>query len=221
MFGPDENLWIGTGDAAKTSNPQDVNSLAGKVLLVDRNGRKPGEGPLKERGAQDSRIFSYGHRNIQGITFVSNPKNGVIGYTAEHGSDIDDEINPLVVGNFGWEPNEGYSESGVPMTDKKKFPNAIDAFWSSGNSTIAPSGIASISGKQWKSWDGALALAVLKDKYLKILTMKDDGTKDKEFSILAEYGRLRDVEQAPDGSLYITTDNGEEKDVILRVTPVE
>lgn len=219
-FGPDGYLWVGTGDTGQVGRnpqaPQDPKSLGGKILRVDRDGRAA----LGNLGAPfDSRIYSYGHRNTQGIAFLPMPRWDVIGYSAEHGSSVDDEINVLKKGNFGWAPDIAYTEQGIPMTDKKKFPQAIDASWRSGTPTQAPSGLAVISGGQWKGWNGALAMAMLKAQHLKILTLDYKGNVVKEEKTLTNQGRLRDVEQAPDDSLYVTTDNGRGADKLLRLVP--
>lgn len=212
-FGPDGNLWVGTGDSAQGFTPQDPKSLGGKILRVDRDGKGvTGNMPAPF----DDRIYSYGHRNTQGLAFIDPPIGDVIGYSAEHGSNIDDEVNPLVKGNFGWAPDSGYTEFNIPMTNKTKFPDAVDAIWSSGKPTQAPSGLTQIQGEKWLAWDGALAMAMLKAQHLKILTLDSGGKLAKEEKIITDKGRLRDVERAPDGSLYITTDNGD-SDQILRL----
>lgn len=216
-FGPDGNLWIGTGDAATENTAQDPVGLAGKVLRVDRDGK----GVAGNQGAGfDSRIYSYGHRNVQGIAFFAKANAGVMGVSVEHGSNVDDEVNLLKNGNFGWAPSiKGYNELGVPMTDKARFPDAIDAIWSSGKPTQAPSGVAVLKGAKWKAWDGALAVAVLKDKHLKILLL--DGTNKvikEELLFKNQFGRLRGSTVGTDGNLYLTTDNGA-PDQIIRVVP--
>lgn len=219
-FGPDGYLWIGTGDAASAGQnpqtPQNPKSLAGKILRVDREGKAvPGN-----LGAPfDDRIYSYGHRNVQGIAFLPSPYGDVPGYSTEHGSTIDDEINVLKKGNFGWDPDVAYTERGVPMTDIHKFPDAIEATWRSGSPTHAPSGLAILSGEKWKGWNGALAVAMLKDQCLEVILLDKAGKVTKDLRILTEYGRLRDAELAPDSSLYISTDNGNNKDKIFRVVP--
>jgi glucose/arabinose dehydrogenase len=219
-FGPDDYLWIGTGDAATAGKnpqtPQDPKSLAGKIMRVDRDG-KAASGNMGE--PFDARIYSYGHRNVQGIVFLARPLGEIIGFSAEHGSTIDDEVNVLKKGNFGWDPDIAYTESAVSMTDKRKFPESIDATWSSGSPTQAPSGMAALKGDAWKAWNGALAVGMLKMQHLKILLLDENGKVVKEERIVTDKGRLRDVEQAPDGSLYITTDNGGGNDEILRLVP--
>ncbi len=215
-FGPDKFLWIGTGDVAIGTNPQNPQSLGGKILRVDRTGQ-PAPGNL---GAPyDPRIFSYGHRNTQGLALYKTKHGDIYGYSVEHGSSIDDEVNPLVSGNFGWDPIPGYNES-VVMTDHSKFPNAIDAVWSSGTSTIAPSGATILDSAKWQLWNGRLAMSVLKGKEL--LVMKVDGqnkTTEVEPLFKDQFGRIRAAEMGPDGSLYVTTDNGSQLDTIIKVTP--
>lgn len=219
-FGPDGYVWIGTGDAATSGQnpqtPQNPKNLAGKILRVDRDG-KAAPGNL---GAPfDDRIYSYGHRNTQGIAFLPSPHGDIVGYSAEHGSSIDDEINVLKKGNFGWDPDVAYTERGVPMTNMQKFPDAIEATWRSGSPTQAPSGMAVLSGEKWKGWNGALVVAMLKDQCLEIILLDENGKVSKDLRILTEYGRLRDAQQAPDGTLYVSTDNGGNKDKIIRVVP--
>lgn len=212
-FGPDEYLWVGTGDAADESTPQDLTSLGGKILHVTRDG----EGVEGNITQGDTRIYSYGHRNTQGIAFYETPRDDSYGVSVEHGSDRDDEINELKPGNFGWQPGAGYNES-VPMTDTVKFPSAVPAIWSSGNPTIAPSDADFLRGEAWGSWDGRLAMGVLKGRHLRVLDIKN-GTVSEQVRVFdGQYGRLRAVTMGPDGSLYLSTDNGAD-DKILKVTP--
>jgi aldose sugar dehydrogenase len=219
-FGPDGFLWIGTGDTATAGlspqTPQDPKSLGGKILRVDRDG-KAATGNLE--APFDARIYSYGHRNTQGIVFLPQPRGDTIGYSAEHGSGVDDEVNILKKGNFGWDPDKAYTESNVPMTDLRKFPDAVRATWSSGSPTLAPSGLGVLVGQKWKDWNGALVLATLKAQHLRVLVLDSQSAVVREEKILENKGRLRDVERAIDGSLYITTDNGGGKDEIIRISP--
>lgn len=219
-FGPDGFLWVSTGDSAQNLTPQppqDPKSLGGKILRVARDGRAASN---NLGGVFDPRVYSFGHRNVQGMAFFKQPRgNNVIGVSSEHGTDVDDELNPLVAGNFGWAPADGAYNEDAPMTDSKRFPEAIKALWSSDSPTQAPSGVAIMQGAHWKAWDGAVAMAMLKDTHLKILTLDDDLEVVTEDQLLkVAYGRLRAVTMGPDGSLYVGSSNGSD-DKILRITP--
>jgi glucose/arabinose dehydrogenase len=209
VFGPDGYLWVGTGDAAIGTTPQDDNSLGGKVLRVDRNG----DAAL---GNPDGRLwFSKGHRNIQGMAFRSDG----IGMSAEHGPSTDDEVNLLVEGNFGWNPVPGYNE-GVPMTDLDAFPDAVEAAWSTGSPTLALCGATFVEGRRWGNWDGRLLVATLKATHVHVYDVDDEGNVTNDERFIEDQGRLRAVAQGPDGLLYITTDRRDDGDRVLRVTPV-
>lgn len=217
-FGPDGYLWIGTGDSAQQltpQTPQDPKSLGGKILRVDRDGKAA---PNNLGDEFDARIYSYGHRNTQGLAFYDTARDAVVGVSVEHGSTIDDEVNTLVAGNFGWDPPTSYDESGVPMTDTDKFPNAIGAIWSSGEPTQAPSGATIVNGPAWKAWDGALMVSMLKAEHLKVLVIDQKNKIVDEQKFLTSVGRLRAATQGPDGNLYVSTSNGND-DKIIRVTP--
>ena len=215
-FGNDGYLWVGTGDSAVGTVPQDLHSGGGKILRIDTDGNAAPDNPFVQVFS-DPRIFSYGHRNVQGLAF-SPALPSWNGVSVEHGPGIDDEMNRLVPGNFGWDPVPGYNES-VPMTDLRKFPNAVPAVWSSGDPTIAPSGATFLIGPRWRSWQNAVAVAVLKGSQLRIFQLRADGSVRSTFVPFAIGVRLRTPVQGPDGDLFVTTDNRPGGDVILRLTP--
>jgi glucose/arabinose dehydrogenase len=114
----------------------------------------------------------------------------------------------------------GYDES-VPMTDRQRFPDAVDAVWRSGSTTEAVCADVFLSGRQWGQLDGALVVTALKGAKLLVLTLGPTGavtsvTVPPEFD--DAYGRLRAARLGPDGALYVTTSNGRD-DTLLRVTP--
>lgn len=212
-FGPDKNLWVGTGDAADESQPQDRASLGGKILRVTRDGQPAADNP----DGPDKRVYSYGHRNTQALAFYDNELNGSYGLSIEHGSDRDDEVNELKTGNFGWAPGENYDES-VPMTDTETFSEAVESVWSSGEPTIAPSGAAILRGKSWGRIEGWLAMSILKDKKIVLLNITNGSVNGTRDLYKNDYGRLRAATLGPDESLYISTDNGV-NDSLLKISP--
>ncbi len=204
-FGPDRNLWIGTGDASLATTPQSRTSLGGKVLRVNTSGHGvPGNAPAPF----DPRIYSYGHRNVQGIAFSPGGK----AYSIEHGTNVDDEVNRLYAGaNYGWDPRSSTSstvyDQSRPMTDLGRYPSARPAVWRSGSRTIAPSGGTFIQGERWGGWHGTLALAVLKDQELRVMAFDTQGASVvQQWVPIKEYERLRVVVQGPNGNLHVVTD---------------
>ncbi len=217
-FGPDGKLWITTGDGGVGPAPQDINGLNGKVLRLNPDGSAPSDNPFVNQPGDD-RIYTFGHRNPQGIAF--RPGSGQP-YSVEHGPDKNDEVNQLVAGgNGGWDPNTGGSyDQSQPMTDLQKFPNAMIPAWRSGDSgTVAPSGGTFLSGAQWKSWDGALVVAFLKDSKARVMFLDGNGNVSFATPILANGVRLRSAVQGPDGNLYIATDVGGGNGAIWKVVP--
>lgn len=219
-FGPDGYLWVTTGDAATGTVPQDKQSLGGKVLRIDRNGNgAPGNpGVVNPGSGFRPQIYTYGHRNPQGVGF--RPSDGKA-YSVEHGPDRDDEINLLEAGaNYGWDPHPdggtSYDQT-RPMTDKVRWPAAKDAVWSSGSPTIAPSGGTFLSGSQWAGWNNAFAIAVLKGSQLRVVLFDGPGTNYLQWIDVTDRGRLRVAVQGPDGDLYLAQDAGPGS--ILRVHP--
>ncbi|OAH43718.1 glucose dehydrogenase [Dietzia cinnamea] len=212
---PDGSLYIGTGDAFTGPAPQDLGSRSGKILHVTRTGA-PADDTI-----DDSRVLTYGHRNVQGLALRPDSDQIV---SAEHGPDVDDEVNLVLPGsNYGWAPDSGgrYDQS-VPMTDTRAFPDAVEASWRSGAPTLAPGGIAFLDDPAWGQWDGALAVAMLKSSQIVLMTLSEDGTTvTRTAAILrGEHGRLRSITPEPGGSLLVTTSNGAGEDEILRVRPV-
>jgi glucose/arabinose dehydrogenase len=214
-FGPDGNLWVTTGDGGISTAPQDRQSLAGKVLRVDRDGNGA---PGNPGGTFLPQIYTYGHRNPQGIAF--RPYDGKA-FSVEHGTGCDDEVNLLQAGgNYGWDPTPGgpTDVQGSPvMTDKVRHPDAIDAVWRSGCPTIAPSGATFLSGGQWSGWNQALAVAVLKGQHVHIFGLGNGGEAVFDLSTLTGHGRLRSAVLGPEGDLYLAVDASPGR--ILRVHP--
>jgi glucose/arabinose dehydrogenase len=222
-FGPDGALWVGTGDEDVGTAPQDLTNLGGKVLRIDTNGNAASGNPNL---GGNPRIYTYGHRNVQGLAF-----KGSQAYSVEHGSAIDDEVNKLTAGgNGGWNPvgeggfYPGYDghDTDPPMTDFNLYPDAMVPVWHSGEPTVAPSGATVVVNKpdvDWGSWNGALIVAFLKDSQARVMVFNGSGGIATSSPFLAGHGRLRVAVQGPDGALYFSTDNGS-NDEIFKVAPV-
>lgn len=227
-FAPDGSLLVGTGDTARATIPQDRSSLGGKVLRIDPNTGGPVSGNpfATSAGAAERLISGYGHRNVQAVAVE--PGTGRA-WSVEHGPDIDDEVNVVVPGaNYGWDPAQGGETPGgydedVPMTDQRRYPQAIPAAWSSGDPTEATSGAAFLSGPAWGDLEGTLAVSAQKGEKLFLMRPGTGADADRITSVTVpaeldgEFGRLRGARLGPDGALYVTSDNGTD-DVVLRIT---
>lgn len=211
------DLLVGTGDASRGWTPQRLGSFGGKVLRVSRfTGRPDSANRWYDGRGKRRSVLSYGHRNIQGL---AQRADGSI-WSVEHGTYRDDEINRIGNGrNYGWHPVPGYNES-RPMTDHGLPGRQFNARWRSGDPTIAPSGADFVTGSAWGPYRNSLAVAVLKGQRLMFVKFDADGRLrwTRAPAELRRFGRLRDV-TASGNSLFVTTDNGDGRDVVLRVRP--
>ncbi|RCW39960.1 glucose/arabinose dehydrogenase [Halopolyspora algeriensis] len=221
----DGSLLVTTGDSARPAVAQDLSSLGGKVLRMDLDTGAPLPGnPFLDSPDPATRlVLTYGHRNPQGIAVRGSGQVLI----AEHGPDVDDEINLLRPGgNYGWDPSRGgtqeYYDESVPMTDRQRFPDAVPAVWSSGGETEAVCDATFLTGSHWSPLDGVLAVTALKGSKVLLFRLSEDGRRVRSASVPGEldgtHGRLRAATQGPDGALYVSTSNGTD-DRILRVSP--
>ncbi|GAA3609066.1 PQQ-dependent sugar dehydrogenase [Marihabitans asiaticum] len=222
----DGTLFVGTGDTADPGVPQDLSSLGGKVLRIDPDTGDGASGnPFADSSDPDQRrVYSFGHRNVQGVAQRPGTEDDPQVWTSEHGPSVDDEVNLIEPGgNYGWDPSQGgevssYDES-VPMTDTERFPDAVEAAWSSGDPTEAIAGAAFLEGEQWGEREGMLAVTALKGEKLMLFALEGETVTQVQVpAALEEHGRLRAARLGPDGALYVTTSNGSD-DKVLRVTP--
>lgn len=204
-FGPDGKLWVTMGDAGNTRNPQDPSVLNGKVLRVNSDGTIPADNPILPGATARTAVYTWGNRNPQGLTFE--PGTGRV-FEVEHGDDTHDEVNILTAGG-----NYGYPLYRGPVNK----PGFIDPAWSSGNVTLATSGGEFLTGAGWGAWQGSLVVATLKEQDLRRFELFDSSARQADVLFDNVWGRLRTPRLAPDGSLYLTTDNGT-GDRVIRVT---
>lgn len=219
-FGAEGALYIGTGDAALSSTPQNLNSTGGKVLRIKPGTREPWPtNPYVNHPNRRRRlVYTHGHRNVQGLAQRGSGRM----WSVEHGPNRDDEVNILAPrGDYGWQPGPGYDESS-PMTDQSLPGVQREAAWSSGQPTVATSGAAWLWHPRWGAWQDNLAVAALKDSSLRVFDFDNRGNvRDLDLppELNGGYGRLRSVTVAPNGVLYLTTSNGNGQDVVLSVVP--
>jgi len=188
-FGPDEKLYVGTGTVSDASHlPQDLDSLSGKILRLNDDGTIPDDNPFP-----NSHVYSLGHRNPQGMTWDD---DGNL-FVAEFGPEKNDEINLIQAGkNYGW-PEEQCSGD-------KDFEDALLCY----DPSIEPGGILFYSGDSL-DFESPFIMASMRAANLYQLDFEEGLSSQK--SILSGIGRVRDVVQGPDGSLYVITSNTDGK----------
>ena len=219
-IGPDGLLYMTTGDAGRPERSQDLSSLAGKVLRLTLEGRPAPDNPF------GSFVFSYGHRNPQGIVF--HPETGLL-YSAEHGPGDNDEANRLVRGgNYGWPAVHGFCDGDTNGEEAFCRANETVEALSAWTPTVGVSGIEVYVSDRIPGWKGSLLITSLVGGALYRLTLSADGlaVTERETLFQGQYGRLRDVLAGPDGAVYLATSNRDgrgrprgEDDRILKVLP--
>ncbi|MGI8908503.1 MAG: PQQ-dependent sugar dehydrogenase [Candidatus Sumerlaeaceae bacterium] len=202
LFGVDRMLYVTTGEGGTSTSAQNRESLLGKVLRLDGDGKVPPDNPfLKQAGARPE-IFSYGHRNGQGLALQ--PGTNLL-FEAEHGpSDWDapgggDEVNVLRAGaNYGWN-----------TIHHRQTRDGMEAPVLEWTPATAPGGITFCDGSMFPEWKGDLFTACLTGECLIRTRLNGTSEAGEERLLDHQFGRLRDVAQGPDGALYIATSNAD------------
>jgi glucose/arabinose dehydrogenase len=210
-FGPDGMLYATTGDAGESGNSQDRNSLGGKILRIEPDGSVPPDNPFP-----GSPVYSYGHRNVEGLAWDARGRL----YASEFGQNTWDEVNRIEAGeNYGWPAVEGRGGEDQGYVD----PITV---WPP--SEASPSGAEILLDSTIPQWEGDLFVTALRGECLWHLELDRRGeVVSREKLLDGEIGRVRDVAQAPDGSLWVSTSNydfygtpiSEQDDRILRLAP--
>ena len=215
----DGNLFVALGDHFQPrDDAQNLTNHIGKIVRIKPDGSVPQDNPFVGKSGAKPEIWSYGHRNPEGLAF--NPADGKL-WEQEHGPQGGDEINIIEKGkNYGW-PVIGYGVNydGTPVgTGKSHKPGMEQPVWH-WTPSIAPSGMAFYTGDLFKGWKGSLFNGALKFQLLSRLELKGDKVVKEERLLQGLHERIRDVRQGPDGALYLLTDNNAGR--ILRVAPAK
>lgn len=215
-FAPDGSMFIGLGERFDYSEEaQDLNSHLGKVVRIRADGSVPEDNPFVGRKGALPEIWSYGHRNIQGMAL--NPHTEEI-WIHEHGARGGDEINiPRRGKNYGWpEASYGSHYSFLPIEDDHKGQGFAEPvhYWTP---SIAPSGMVFYTGDRYPGWRGNLFVGALAMTHLARLELEGAKVVKEEKLLEEREARIRDVEQGPDGYLYLLTDS--DNGALLRLMP--
>lgn len=213
---PDNHLFIGLGERFDYSEKaQQLDNHFGKVIRLNLDGSVPEDNPFVDQEDALPEIWSYGHRNIQGMDV--HPATGKV-WIHEHGPRGGDEINiPEAGKNYGWpEASYGSNYSMIPIEDSHAAQGFEEPlyYW---KPSIAPSGMLIYSGNLFDDWQGDIFVGALAGQHLAHLKMNGSNVK-KEYQMLTELEqRIRDVAQGPDGAIYVLTDSDDGQ--IIRLSP--
>lgn len=212
-FDDQGHVFFSIGDRGdRDKNPQDISRDCGKIYRLNLDGSIPQDNPFVGRNGAKEAIFSYGHRNPQGM--ARHPETGAI-WTHEHGPKGGDEVNIIAPGkNYGWPViSYGVNYSGSTFTDltQKEGMEQPVYYWVP---SIAPCGMDFVSGDRYPDWKGDLLVGSLKYNYVELLRLDGDQVVARE-KIAEDIGRVRNVKMGPDGYIYI----GVEGQAIVRIVP--
>jgi aldose sugar dehydrogenase len=201
------HLFITVGERGRGERAQDLGDLNGSVIRLNPDGSVPEDNPFVGTAGARPEIFSYGHRNPQGLAI--HPESG-IPWLHEHGAQGGDEVNIVRPGaNYGWPViTYGIDYSGAPIgegTHKEGMAQSIH-YWVP---SIAPSGMAFYGGDPFPEWRGDLFVGALAGELLARLELDGERVVAEERLLEGEIGRIRDVRVGPDGYLYLLTDESD------------
>jgi glucose/arabinose dehydrogenase len=213
---PDGTLVVGLGDGFDDrERAQTLDNHFGKIVRIARDGSVPADNPFVDRPGARPEIYSYGHRNIQGLVF--DPDSGTL-WSHEHGPRGGDEVNRIEAGaNYGWPvATHGIDYSGARVSPFRSRPGMRDPLrvWTP---SIAPSGLAIYRGERFLDWQGDLLVSALVSRDVRRLSGSGADWTEAEPLFGEIDQRLRDVAVAPDGSLFLLTDAADGR--VLRVVP--
>jgi len=201
-FDAQNHVYFSVGDRGdRDNNPQDIKRDGGKIYRLHDDGRIPEDNPFVGVDGAREAIFSYGHRNPQGM--ARHPETGLI-WSHEHGPKGGDEINVLKKGaNYGWPIiTYGVNYSGSPITDETTREGMEQPlyYWTP---SIAPCGMAFVTGDRYPDWKGHLLVGSLKFNYVELVMLNGEKVLER-IKIAEDVGRVRNVKMGPDGLIYLS-----------------
>ncbi len=211
-------VYLTLGDRGDKDRAQKMDDHAGSVIRLHDDGRVPANNPFVKRAGALAEKWTLGHRNMQGAAL--HPQTGEL-WTHEHGPQGGDELNVMRAGlNYGW-PVITYGVNyglGTKIGEGQEKPGMVQALkvWVP---SIAPSGMAFVSGSQFPQWQGSLLIGALRGQMLVRLTLDGEKVVSEERLFQGRPGRIRDVRMGPDGLVYLLTD--EAQGALLRLEPVK
>ncbi len=215
VFDRSEHLFFSLGDRGHMDDAQDLASPYGKLHRVDAAGRVPADNPFVGRADAVASIWSYGHRNQQGLDI--DPRTGDL-WATEHGPRGGDELNLVrKASNYGWPViTYGMNDNGTPITDRTEQAG-LEAPVVQWTPSIAVSAIAFYTGDRFPRWNGNLLVTALAGQQLRRLEVRDGRVTHQEL-LLRGHGRVRDVRIGPDGLVYVALNNPGR---IVRLAPAD
>jgi glucose/arabinose dehydrogenase len=214
-FAPDGNLFVTLGERNAMQPSQDLSGHLGKVVRIAADGAVPKDNPFVGKENVRPEIWSYGHRNPQGAAI--NPASGKL-WVNEHGARGGDEINiPQAGKNYGWPVisfGRHYSGAKIGEGNEKQGMEQPIHYW---DPSIAPSGMMFYTGDLFPAWKGNAFVGALVLRHLQRLELDGEKVVKEERLLTDLKERIRDVRQAPDGSIWVLTDSRDAR--ILRLSP--
>jgi glucose/arabinose dehydrogenase len=196
VFGRGDRLFFSLGDKQVVNHAQDLSKATGKIHRINDDGTVPGDNPFVKRQGALPTIWSYGHRNPQGLAW--DPVTGKL-WESEHGPNGGDEINVIEPGrNYGWGVITMGTEPGMTKRAEAGMEQPIVHY----TPTIAPTGMTFYAGDRYPGWKHSLFVAALAGQQLRRLETSGTSVMHQE-RVLTGFGRVRDVVAGPDGLLYV------------------
>lgn len=215
VFDGNGHIFFSSGERGTKENSQTLSNHLGKVLRLHEDGRIPDDNPFVNTEGAKPEIWSYGHRNPQGLVYDASTNTL---WDVEHGPRGGDELNKVEKGkNYGWpEITYGINYDGTPITDKTEQEGMEQpaTYWVP---SIAPCGMMQINGDRYSEWKNSLLIGALALKHIARVEVKDGKYVTQE-RLLDQMARVRAVEESPDGYIYVATEG---PGMLLKLIPLK